>query len=342
VTRAGFLFVAVGLTAWAAKLNIRTDCENNVCTSLQAFLEIDLPRQLLGREIEILIAPEAGPVSKLLVRPVTGTWSMALLLTPGRNGITIQSVNPNDGIVGSTILYVQPGDARPSLLAAAFVGLSLDSFASGELNRYINPDQNGVIKERATAGVSFQYRLLGRNRSQLWTYGETVHGVRSAGVDCSREGVCIRFEQNEPKRTLYMIRASTSLEARLGVRWEMLSLQPASGTPAAIYIKGQAGFLTIAGSGGDLLDVHHLAAGVIAKDGAFTGSYLELGVGKTELFPTQQAPRLKVEAHAQWPLFGRRGMMGFARITVDSNPKPGGADSVQSVFGVNFDLRSLF
>jgi hypothetical protein len=37
-----------------------------------------------------------------------------------------------------------------------------------------------------------------------------------------------------------------------------------------------------------------------------------------------------------------RGLHGFAQMTVDSNWSRGGADSIQSYFGVNFDVGKLF
>jgi hypothetical protein len=258
-------------------------------------------------------------------------------------------------------------DERPRINATGYFGIALDSFAAAELNKYINPDQDGKIKERAIGGVTFGLRLLGDpnanlesttstekkpwiKRTQLWVYGETVHGARSAGVDCTADdpptgskgvGVCVQFDPTKPDRTLSLIRNSTSLEAFAGLRWEFKQLNEVS-----LYAKAQAGYITVAGVGGDVVDSHHGAFGLIATAGTFKESYFEVGLGKTDLFPKYQAPRLKIDGYLQFPLLGTwaesHGLTGFAQMTVDSNWRPGGADSIQSYFGINFDLRRLF
>ncbi|MEO5922831.1 MAG: hypothetical protein ABIR70_03295 [Bryobacteraceae bacterium] len=317
--------------AWAETLSIRTDCD--ICTAAEAILAIDLstavPLKIAVNSRVTIVHPSAA-----------GTWQAPLILDPGRNDITVEAL----GHVATTVVYYQRDDARSPLAATGFFGISLDSFADSEWNAYINPDQNSKIKERGIGGISFEYRLLGdpnKPRTQLWIFGKTIHGVRSAGVDCASIGVCVNFHPAKPNRTLYMIRASTSLEAILGARWELHSLQSRTATAAALYLKAQAGFVSVAGSGGGLMDVHHIALGAIAKTGRFAGSYVEAGVGKATLFPHDAFPRTKIDAYLQWPL-AKRALTGFAQMTVDSNPHKGGADSVQSYFGIKFDLRSLF
>jgi hypothetical protein len=257
-------------------------------------------------------------------------------------------------------------DTREKFEANAYFGVSVDSFAAGELNRYINPDQAGKVRERAIGGVSFAFRLLGDpktegepqdklpspwiKRTKLFVFGETLHGARSAGVDCTADqpatetssaGYCVQFDPSKPNRTLALIRNSTSLEAFTGLRWELKQM-----TQSALYVKGQVGFLTVAGVGGDVVDFHHLALGIISTAGNFKGSYLEAGIGKTDLFPTHRSPRLKIDGYLQFPLLGKwadaHGISGFAQMTVDSNWSRGGADSIQSYFGINFDLKGLF
>ncbi len=361
------LLVWLGTQASAETLNLTSNCENNICTTGSTVMEVEITAANAGRKFQL--TGTAQPTITF-TPAAAGKWNVTVKLDLGRNDLSVKTVDGSGadlGDVGTAVVYYQLDDARANLVATGFFGVSLDSFAASDLNKYINPDQNSKIKERGVGGITFGYRLVGDpkkdktganwvKRSQLWIYGEAIHGVRSAGVDCTEDqaatetttrGVCVSFDPSKPNRTLYMIRASTSLEAFMGARWEMFSLQPLTGAPAAFYVKGQAGFLTVAGSGGDLIDVHHIAAGAVAKAGMFTGSYLEMGLGKTALFPKGDAfPRMKVNAYLQWPLFGqwlqKHGMTGFAQMTVDSNPQKGGADSVQSYFGINFDLRTLF
>ncbi len=329
--RRSFLFFAIVTTAWAETLTIHTDCD--ICTTAETILAIDVrnavPMRITVNSHTTLVQPS-----------VAGTWQTPLTLDPGRNEIAVEA----SGLIATKVIYFQRDDARPNLIATAFFGISLDSFAASEWNAYINPDQNSKIKERGIGGISFDYRLLGdpnKSHTQLWIFGKTIHGVRSAGVDCASTGICIDFDPTKPNRTLYMIRASTSLEAILGARWELHSLQSRTDTAAAFYLKGQAGFVTIAGAGSGLVDVHHIAVGAIAKTGRFNGSYVETGVGKTTLFPKNAFPRVKVDAYLRWPL-AKTGLTGFAQITVDSTLHKVGADSVQSFFGINFDLSRLF
>jgi hypothetical protein len=259
----------------------------------------------------------------------------------------------------AAIAPAQEGDTRPQIEASAYFGVALDSFAAAELNKYVNPDQDAKVRERAIGGLSFAFRLLGNpaapatdrwtKRSQLWLFGETVHGVRSAGVDCTADdpasgskgvGICVQFDPTKPDRTFAIIRNSTSLEAFAGLRWEFKQLPQ-----AAIYAKGQAGFITVAGLGGDVVDSHLAGLGILSTAGNYAGSYFEVGLGKTDLFPTHTAPRLKVDGYLQFPLpksWMDRGLHGFAQMTVDSNWSRGGADSIQSYFGINFDVGKLF
>jgi hypothetical protein len=274
-------------------------------------------------------------------------------------------VNYRVGALLCLLAWTLPAqDTRDKFEATGYFGVSVDSFASSELNKYINPDQNSLVKERAIGGVSFAFRLIGDpkpegvagepskpwiNRTKLFVFGETVHGARSAGVDCTEDqpasgsqgaSVCVQFDPTKPNRTLAIIRNSTSLEAFTGLRWELKQM-----TQSALYVKGQAGFLTVAGAG-SLLNSDHGALGIISTDGNFKGSYFEAGLGRTDLYPTHRSPRLKIDGYLQFPLLGKwvaaHGVSGFAQMTVDSSMGRGGADSIQSYFGINFDLKGLF
>jgi hypothetical protein len=304
-------------------------------------------------------------------RKKVGTELTVSKLTPGTEIIHLFSLAPGKNYVvveknglGSHVSVVSYDvDEREEFETSAFFGVSIDSFAAPDLNRYINLEQSSKVKERAIGGVSFAKRVLGHRentggffrRSQIWVYGETVHGVRSAGVDCTQDvttpgvegpAVCVQFDPTKPNRTLYMIRASTSLEALAGVRWEFARLQTRGALPASVYAKAQAGFLTVAGQGGDVVDDHHVALGVISTGGPLKESYLEMGIGKTDLFVERTRPRLKIDGYLQFPLFGpwaaAHGLTGFAQMTVNSNWQRRGSDSVQSFFGINIDIRSLF
>ena len=188
----------------------------------------------------------------------------------------------------------QPIDCRDNFEGNAYVGVAVDTFAAGELNRYFNPDDANKIKVRGVGGLDFAYRLYNgpcsdndkRNnegardcdstspgKPQLWVFGETVHGARSADVDCKANpslSVCKLFLSNptfSPDQTLYLLRNATSLEAYAGARAEFFTLAPNSKSPANLYLKTEAGFLTVAGAGKLTPNHTSVALGLTATSG---------------------------------------------------------------------------
>jgi hypothetical protein len=85
-------------------------------------------------------------------------------------------------------------DDRENLIASAYLGTAFDNFASGELRTYLNQAAAGPTNTRPIFGFDFEFRMTGdrtkpttpRN-SQLWVYGETLHGVRSRDIGCPKE-----------------------------------------------------------------------------------------------------------------------------------------------------------
>lgn len=250
-------------------------------------------------------------------------------------------------------------DLRPVIHVDAYLGVSVDSFAASAVNRYINPEQSSAIKSRSIGGVVFAYRLHDRAQNggkwgQVWLYGKTARGMRSASVACDDPAVgACPVGPTSGLRSLFILRNATTLEAETGVRWEFAEINPATETPAAFYLKTQSGFLTVSGAGGDVMDVHHAALGVIATRGDYAGSYFEAGIGKSDLFAGRSVPRLKVDSYLQFPLGGRSAVdsdatglssnvHGFIRMTVDGSWHHAGADSIQTTFGIQLNLRNLF
>ena len=264
-------------------------------------------------------------------------------------------------------------DCRENFEAAVFTGVAVDSFAAKELKKYINPDDSSEVRQRGFGGFQIQYRLFGEPgqmkppdskptpqasetsatkdkwNQQFWLYGRTIHGVRSTDVDCKATpdiAVCKdAFDPvNAPERNLYILRNATSLEAYLGVRWEFLSLQWGKPSSAALYFKAQAGFLTVANSGGDVVDNHVMGFGLMAVNGPHLGSRLEVGYGRTDLFTENANRRIKVDglliSHATNRDDKLTRFRPFAQMTVDVDGGPG-ADSVQVYLGYAFDFEGL-
>ena len=242
-------------------------------------------------------------------------------------------------------------DCRDDFVASTYLGLAIDTFASGESRLYLNPNAPNGPKERMVGGIDFGYRLMGKPAvqagpwpNQLWVYGETVHGVRSTDVDCTKNATFLTCQTalaipNRPAdQILYTFRNATSLEGFAGFRYEFLTLQPASISAANLYVKTQAGFLTVAGAPSAAKAIHHVGLGAITTKGDFQGSYLEVGYGRNDLFAQHRLSRWKVDAYLSRRI--RKGISFFAQINVDTDIGPG-ADSIQSYLGFDFDLRKF-
>lgn len=264
----------------------------------------------------------------------------------------------------------EQSDCRNSLEGSVFLGAAVDTFAGGETIRYLNPDASGGTETREIAGFDFEYRLIGRRsrlasdacencgrfgRSQLWVYGEAMHGLRSAEVDCTKpvnQGIAVCTENgfdpaNATKGVIAILRGASSLEGLVGFRWEFAPLsqllQADEMDRARMYLKVQSGFVSVAG-GGDARDLYHGAIGATAVSGPFNGSYLEFGYGRNDLLETKKNGRFKIDAffslHPQYvPLPGFKNisprLRPFAQLVADVD-LGGAADSISSFFGIDF------
>lgn len=251
---------------------------------------------------------------------------------------------------------VEPGlvDDRDPIETSFYVGTAVDTFASEDVNKLINADVSGDIKGRGVAGFDFAARLFGQPKeedgrnyswftdSQLWIYGETVHGTRSSEIDCNANmdfpSCRDTFDPTVPQKSLLLLRNATSLEGFAGLRLEFASLQR-NWVPMNLYAKGQVGFLTVADGPDDAEGIHHGGLGVIVTKGPLIGSYLEAGFGTTELFTTRPKDRWKFDGLLSYEI--NPTVAFFAQMTADVD-FGGGADSFQSYFGFDFDLRELF
>jgi hypothetical protein len=102
----------------------------------------------------------------------------------------------------------------------------------------------------------------------------------------------------------------------------------------------QPGFLEVAGSDGDAKAAHHIGIGAQAVGGSMQGSYLEFGYGKTDLFVVNRDRRYKFDGMLVRKL-GDTGFSLFAQLYADVDMKDG-SDSIQSYFGLNYDVSKLF
>lgn len=306
--------------------------------------------------VQIVISTPDGP--PWTAPPITcggGQFALDTRALPLRSRYMVRATQTLNG-TASSAQEVEVGvgalgppfhDEREDFEAGAYVGLAIDTFGAQEIRNYLNPEANGIIEERSIFGFDFSYRLFrsATRPLQIWVYGETVHGVRSEDIDCaaapnlpSCQRELAEFAGSVPTASLYMLRNATSLEALVGVRLELRSLNLPGRHPAVVYASLQPGFLEVAGSDGDAKAMHHVAVGARSVGGPRQGSYLEIGFGKTELFVKNRNRRWKIDGMLQQTIAG--GFSLFAQLFADVDLADG-ADSIQSYFGLGFDVQAI-
>jgi hypothetical protein len=260
---------------------------------------------------------------------------------------------------------VKVDDERESFLASGYIGRAIDNFAPASIGGYLDPEAGGT-KSRFAGGFDFEFRAAGKPQSsrQLWLFGETLHGVRSADVDCSpantedRPPVCGKLAAlNQEDALQFVIEHATSLEAYAGARYEFLTLQSGSTAPAKLYMVARLGVITLSGDAtvrslnlevNRAYEAYHFGGGLLLPAGLFKGSYLEVGYGRTDLFSHDNLTpwrRLKVDGYLSIPMSrdaDSRLPHVFVQLYSDFDPTHKTADSIQTFFGLDFDLVGLF
>jgi hypothetical protein len=232
-----------------------------------------------------------------------------------------------------------------------YFGMSIDTFSASELRTYLNPQDSSTRRERFVAGIDFSYRVKGRaddRGQQFWLYGETIHGVRSADVNCAVDPeipVCQPFNvATGAQKVLYILRNASTLEAFAGARWEFKDINFGGADAVAenavkAYVRGQLGFLAVEQSGGDALNVDHVALGLQAVRGRFRESYFEAGFGKSDLYAVHPNSRLKIDGYLSIDI-GLDGAFPFVQMVIDADGRAG-ADTIQTFMGVNLDMGNI-
>ena len=256
-----------------------------------------------------------------------------------------------------------PDDQRSGLWASFYVGSAVDTFAPEVVGgyQYANPGAGGTSAfERAIGGVDFEFRTIGSAASdrQLWIIGETLYGTRSGDIDCTtpekRPAVCASIQDTiknpvtASNQFLYALEHATSFEAYIAPRLELWTLQRGSLFPAKLYVVARMGILMLNEETHDAFEAFHVGGGLLSHSGAFSGSYIEVGYGKSEMFftPKGYTPwrRLKLDALFSVPTFGKgeKRPRLFLQLYSDFDPHNVTADSIQTFFGLDISLSELF
>ena len=245
-----------------------------------------------------------------------------------------------------------------NFFANVYLGNAIDTFAPDNIGDYQNPDA-GALKTRQTFGIFFDSRLAGSGDDgvQLWVYSETLHGVRSADIDCGvaddlKPSVCTKdtFETIDgvlttvPAKTKYILEHASSLEAFINPRLEFLTLQKNSESPIRVYVTGRLGFIALERSP-TVFKNYEIGAGFLLSDGPFLGSSLEVGWGRNELFADDGTMRLKLDGRLVFPLerlLRHEATKFFIEMRIDNDIRGDAADAIQTLYGFWWDLGTLF
>ena len=257
-------------------------------------------------------------------------------------------------------------DDREVFESSGYVGWAFDNFAPSENSR-ASMDPGSHM--RLLAGVEAQYRLVGDKHDpfQIWLASFTLHGVRSADVDCQNPTSAALCGTNQGQKFFATFQNATSLEAHIDIRVELQTLQRRSETPIKVFALARFGFIDLSKDdvvvNGARVSVNPpkvfnsdmLGVGILSPAGPFKDSSASVGWGMSDRFQSNPGwNRLKINGTLVFDLvpgfkdrleFWKR-LAGsprmFVSIAVDRNPHGPGPDSVNSYIGLDVDLRRIF
>jgi hypothetical protein len=309
-------------------------------------------QQTDGRtELTFLLSAPVQHLDTVRVRDISGNrvgdWGPNITVAEGNGASECRSTPVDED---ETVL-----EEREPFWATAYLGMAVDNFAPAEVGNYKNPTAGGSAA-REVVGVDFEFRAWGKasGKRQLWIIGQTLHGMRSADVDCTgetRPPVCesLASTTNPSERFLYVLEHANSFEGYLAFRYEFATLQAGTAFPSRLYLTGRFGVMMLDDEVHDAYDTHHFGVGLMAPASSFAGSYLEVGIGRSDLFFSEPGRRpyhrLKIDGMLSFPVLKKiweGAPNAFVQLYADFDPTGGGADSVQSFFGFEFELSELF
>ena len=232
-------------------------------------------------------------------------------------------------------------DSDP-LSASFYIGEAIDTFAPDDVGGYADAGSGTHQKLMTVAGIDFDYRLIGTDASTVRVYltGETIHGVRTANVDCHDSHYASLRQcsgSSNPGRDFRaVIENASSLEVFFSPRVEFQTVQAGSASPAAVYATTHVGFSALANVP-KTFGSYYAGLGLLMKGGSFEGSFLETGIGKNDLVSTR-SDRVAVDGLLSFriPFVGR----GFVETTIDTGYQQR-SSAVRTFFGVDFSLARL-
>jgi hypothetical protein len=324
-----------------------------------------------GRLLTVRPARRSGDSVRLrLLDPLRENSIVGAALTVDGTKVTTQVQQPAQlhWPIDGKCERLEPRDDREVFESSGYLGWAFDNFAPalGSL-----PSSDPGSHTRMLAGIDAQYRLVGdkHDQFQVWLSTFTLHGVRSADVDClsPNSATAALCGTDQGKKFFAIYQNATSLEASFDVRVELKTLQPRSELPSKVFVVGRFGFIDL-----DKDDVvvngarvslnppkvfnnDMLGVGILSPAGPFRDSTAIVGWGRSERFQSNPGwNRLKINGMLVFDLvpgfkdsleFWKR-LAGsprmFVSIIVDRNPGGPGPDAVNTYIGLDVDLRRIF
>lgn len=244
-------------------------------------------------------------------------------------------------------------DVDDPFYASVYLGTVIDNFAPDRVGDYRNPEAGTRQKAQWITGFDFDYRLYGNSNSRrrVWIQGETMHGVRTADINCeprdehgnvdaSRIPPVCNKDAPFADRVRYILENASSIEAFVEPRFEFLQVQKGSGSSAWLYSDVSVGFIGLKDAP-KVFRTMHVGLGLLADEGNFDGSFVEFGWGRDELL-SNRWNRIHIDGLLSFslerlPLVRDNGRL-FVEMVVDNDPNDG-PDVVRTFFGVDVDLR---
>ena len=246
-------------------------------------------------------------------------------------------------------------DGRDGFGASFYIGGAVDNFAPSQVGNYVE-DPTLPNKTRWIGGIDFEYRVGDRadRDVQLWIAGQTLHGVRTADVNCTAAHappICKNdpVSLGEAGSTLrYILKNATSLEAFIAPRLELYTFNRNSENAAAkLYVATRFGLIGLSDAPKSFA-AHHFSVGLTSLNGSFDGSALEIGWGSNDLFERPPGRsryyRMKLDALLSMDIIPEiiKNATGsprpFIQFYLDNDVRGPGADSIQTFFGLDFKL----
>lgn len=370
--------LAVGMAATAAAqppqaFTVAPATEGDCRVTLQHIpRDVDI-RQIAvfvdGRLLTLKPARRTGDSVRLrLLDPLRENSIVGAALTVDGPKVTIQvqQAPQEHWPAGGKCEKPEARDDREVFESSGYLGWAFDNFApaTGSL-----PSSNPGSHTRMLAGVDAQYRLVGDKHDpfQVWLATFTLHGVRSADVDCTNPAAAALCGTDQGKKFIAIFQNATSLEAHFDLRVELATLQRRSELPSKVFAVARFGFIDLSTDdavvNGNVVSVNPLkvfnndmlGGGILSPAGPFKNSNATVGWGRSERFQSNPGwNRLKINGTLIFDLvpgfkdrleFWKR-LAGsprmFVQINVDRNPGGPGPDAVNTYIGVDIDLRRIF